>query len=121
MTSRMTGYEYQLLASRTAPAKPERELTTQEQMLIRHLLGIAGEAGEMIEHVKKGIYHNHGIEPDKLHKEIGDLLWYIAAICDVMEFNLDEVMRQNILKLAERYPSGFSQLRSINRKESQTL
>lgn len=118
---RMTGYEYQLLASRTLIDKPDRAYSDQEIMIVWNAIGLAGEAGEVAEHVKKGVFHDHGIDSDKLIKELGDCLWYIAALCTKLDVTMDEVMQRNIDKLRERYPNGWSVEDSINRKESQTL
>ncbi len=111
----MTGYEYQLLAGRTLIAKPDREYTDNELMLVWNAIGLAGEAGEVAEHVKKGVFHSHGVDRDKLIKELGDCLWYVAALCTRLDVSMDEVMRLNIDKLRARYPHGYSSADSINR------
>lgn len=49
-------------------------------------------------------------------KELGDLMWFIAEYCTVMEWDLADIMQLNIDKLKARYPEGFSEERSINRK-----
>ena len=112
----MTGREYQLLASRTLIDVPDREYTSEEIMIVWNAIGLAGEAGEVAEHVKKGVFHSHGIDKDKLVKELGDCLWYIAALCTKLDVSMDEVMQRNIEKLRERYPQGWSSADSINRK-----
>ena len=62
----------------------------------------------MAEVVKKGVFHQHGIDRDKLLKEIGDTLWYLAGLCSVMDVDMSTVMEQNIEKLRKRYPNGFN-------------
>ena len=80
-------------------------------------LGISGEAGEVSDLIKKHLFHGHPLEIIKLLKELGDVLWYIAEIADAAGFTLEDVARWNIEKLEERYPDGFSEEASINRKE----
>lgn len=80
-------------------------------------LGISGEAGEVSDPIKKHLFHGHPLEIIKLLKELGDVLWYIAEIADAAGFTLEDVARWNIKKLEERYPDGFSEEASINRKE----
>lgn len=80
-------------------------------------LGISGEAGEVADMIKKYLYHGHKMDYSKLIKELGDVLWYIAELADVAGYTLEDVARCNIEKLKERYPDGFSEEASINRKE----
>ena len=80
-------------------------------------LGIAGESGEVVDHIKKIVYHDHPIDYDALTKEIGDLMWYVAYLLDTLDIPLDDVLAANIEKLKARYPDGFSQERSRNRNE----
>jgi NTP pyrophosphatase (non-canonical NTP hydrolase) len=80
-------------------------------------LGIVGEAGEVSELVKKYIGHGHPIDIDKVTKELGDVLWYIADVAAQLGIDLDDIACRNIHKLKMRYPEGFSYLDSINREE----
>jgi len=82
-------------------------------------LGISGEAGEVADYIKKILYHGHPMDKDKLCKELGDVLWYVATLADTAGLTLEEVARGNIVKLRKRYPDGFSQERSINRDDSE--
>ena len=118
--SPIAAYEYQLLASRTLPGAPDRAYTPEEIMLVWNAIGLAGEAGEVAELVKKGVFHSHGIDRAKLVKELGDCLWYIAALCTELNVSLGDVMQQNIDKLRERYPVGWNSADSINRKADET-
>lgn len=52
-----------------------------------------------------------------LNKELGDVLWYAALMCEAFGWTLDGVMAQNVKKLEERYPDGFDTDRANNRKE----
>ena len=78
-------------------------------------LGLAGEAGEVADEIKKIVGHGHALDKDKLAKEIGDVCWYIAALCNDLGINLSDVAQANIDKLWKRYPGGFSQDASRNR------
>lgn len=81
-------------------------------------LGIAGEAGEVADLIKKEVGHGHPENREKVLKELGDVLWYVAAIASVYELRLSDIADANIEKLKKRYPEGFSTERSINRGES---
>lgn len=103
---------YQQRALRTAET-----YTKQHEGLSILALGVAGEAGEVADYVKKVVGHGHPLDPDKLAKELGDVLWYIAVLADLVGFTLEGIGKRNIAKLRARYPDGFTSERSINRKE----
>ena len=100
----MTLTDYQRLAMRTHPnlgASPRDDLALGA-------LGLAGEAGEVVELVKKHLYHGADLDLDKLTKELGDALWYVAALAAGAGIDLGTVAEVNIAKLRMRYPEGFS-------------
>lgn len=121
----MTGNEYQQLAMRTNDKKNTLRLTeamynnraVSVAQLLNGVLGLTGEAGEVSDLVKKGIFHEKGIDLEHLKKELGDCAWYLAMICDACGFTLDDVMQTNIDKLKARYPEGFDTYRANNRAE----
>ena len=80
-------------------------------------LGIAGEAGEVADLIKKHIHHRVPLDEAKLRKELGDVLWYLAHACSVMGWNLGDIAEENIAKLRKRYPDGFNTADSIARKD----
>lgn len=80
-------------------------------------LGIAGESGEAADLIKKHVGHGHTLDSDKVIKELGDVLWYVAVMADRLGHKLSDVATINTMKLAARYPGGFSNEASINRKE----
>lgn len=80
--------------------------------------GIASEAGEVNEIVKKRFFHHHPDDAEaRVHmaKELGDLLWYWNLMCHAYGLDPASVAETNIEKLKKRYPEGFSTERSINR------
>ena len=94
---------YQTLAGKTAIYP--RHLET-----IYPALGLAGEAGEVAGKVKK-IFRDDGgsltiSRAAELRKEIGDTLWYIAALANDLGMCLDEIAQENIDKLSDRKERG---------------
>lgn len=73
-------------------------------------LGLAGEAGEVADKVKKLIRDDKGIlTPDKkkeMIKELGDVLWYLAACASELGVDLEEVATQNAKKVEDRKSRG---------------
>ena len=101
--------QYQVLALHTEPKRAVLDRLTNAS------LGIAGESGEIADHIKKYLYHGHDLDGSFLAKEIGDVLWYLAVMSDAIGLTLSEVAQMNVNKLNARYPEGFSEERSKNR------
>ncbi len=114
----MTNEEYRELALRTAPRAENIHIEAKHENLLLAVIGLAGEVGEILEHVKKHIFHGHQLDPDKLLKEMGDVEWYANLLREYFGFTLEQVHAANIAKLAARYPEGFfSSARSLHRAE----
>lgn len=104
----MNADEYQQQAGRTLIDGPDAHYSGADIMLVWNALGLAGEAGEVADTIKKAVFHQHGLDRDVLIKELGDVLWYVAALCSKLDVPLSEVMERNIAKLKQRYPAGYS-------------
>ena len=74
--------------------------------LIYPVLGLVGEAGEVAEKLKKIIRDNEGwMSEEQKHefaKEVGDVLWYIAAIASGLGYTLSDIADMNLGKLQSR-------------------
>ncbi len=73
-------------------------------------LGLAGETGEVMEHVKKMLRDGNGVmdndRREKIMKEIGDVLWYVANLSADLGFSLNDIAEANIAKLKSRQERG---------------
>lgn len=107
----MTGNEYQKLAARTINQK----LTKKEQGM-HALHEMVGEIGELHSIYQKR-YQGHQFDEEHAKKEVGDLLWGIAEYLTAHDWTMEEVMQINIDKLRARYPEGFEEYKSLNRKD----
>ena len=123
----MNTYNYQNLAMRTNDHRSSQRLMEFEfkpnqrydiGQLFNATLGLSGEVGEFNDLLKKMIFHEKEFDAKHLQSELGDVLWYIALICDTFHWDLDYIMRLNIHKLEQRYPEGFDTVKSNNRKEN---
>ncbi len=78
----------------------------QSPFLVEKVLGLVGEAGEVADRFKKCIRDESGTigEDAKLDlkKELGDTLWYVAAIARYLDIPLSEVAQSNLEKLEQR-------------------
>lgn len=86
---------YSALAMRTAGTKDP---------LMNGLLGLAGETGEVVDYMKKVLFHDKEFDRSVLIKEIGDCAWYLNLILVTMDITWEEVLEANIKKLEARYP-----------------
>ena len=100
---------YQELSMRTQPEGGPEGITN-------YALGLIGESAEVTERVKKWRYHGHDLDDDKIAEELGDVLHYISGICTMLRLDMGEVALGNIKKLRKRYPEGFSEQASRERK-----
>lgn len=106
--------DYQRAALRTAQV----DSMSMDELLLNGVMGLCGEAGEVIDLVKKTRFQGHGMDYDALKKELGDVAWYLAIASHGAGYTLSSIMERNIEKLKERYPEGFDKSRSIHRKEN---
>lgn len=74
--------------------------------IIYPALGLANEAGEVLGKIKKVLRDNNGdFDLDnrmKIADEIGDVLWYIAALCNDISINMNTIADVNLKKLKDR-------------------
>jgi NTP pyrophosphatase (non-canonical NTP hydrolase) len=73
-------------------------------------MGLAGEAGEVAEKVKKIFRDKNGVVDEDtkntIKKELGDVLWYVSQIATEFNLSLDEIAEENIEKLYSRMERG---------------
>lgn len=65
-------------------------------------LGMAGEVGEVCEKIKKHVRDGRELNKEELKKEIGDVLWYMSALCTDLGITLEDVATTNYNKLKSR-------------------
>lgn len=74
------------------------------------VLGLSNEAGEVAGKLKKVWRDNEGkigkAEEAELQKELGDVLWYLAAVANELGVSLNDVATQNLHKLLDRKQRG---------------
>lgn len=109
---RLDDYQKQALQTAIHHADPQMDKTIW-------VLGIAGEAGEVVEKWKKIVAYKDGkvTAEDKLElqKELGDVLWYIALFAESLGISLEETASINIDKLVSRKARGVQKGAGDNR------
>jgi len=73
-----------------------------DHMIIYPTLGLVGEAGEVAEKIKKVLRDETNLDREALAGEIGDVLWYIAALCRDLNISMSDCAEGNLRKLRSR-------------------
>lgn len=103
--------EYQIGASRTAK---HQDMTFD---LTHAALGLAGEAGEFADCIKKYTVYNKPLDRANAVEELGDILWFMALACDALDVDMQEVAQMNIDKLRLRYPEYYTDRLATERRD----
>lgn len=100
----MTFREYQRASRRTA-IYPD-----QGRNFVYPTLGLAGEAGEVADKIKKVLRDANGQLTDDQRQaiaaELGDVLWYLAQLATELGLDLDVIVADNLTKLVSRQQRG---------------
>lgn len=117
--------DYQKLAEKTSATNNNENCykiydnlinnSPQNIRLLHASMGMATEAAEFIDILKKHIFYGKELDAEHLEEEIGDLLWYIAEALNALGLDLDQVMENNIRKLRIRYKKKFTVDEAMNR------
>ncbi len=104
----MTFDEYQKLALTTAHTDPQYVETLMDKTI--WAMGVAGEAGEVVEKWKKIVAYKAGEVSDddlaELAKELGDVVWYIAVLAHSLGLSFEDIAQRNVEKLKSRKARG---------------
>lgn len=88
-----------------------------EDGLMHAAVGTSGEAGEILDAVKKHWVYGKTLDRAHLMEEIGDVLFYLTALCNLLGTNLSECIAGNMDKLNKRYPAGYTDAAAIARAD----
>lgn len=107
---------YQELCSKTESINDEQKERSADCIRLLHgAIGLCTECGEIQDTLKKHIYYGAILDKDNLVEELGDVLWYVALLCNALQVNMNNVMDRNIEKLKRRYGDKFSKDKALNR------
>lgn len=93
-----------------ALAKPGEDIVATLSPAKAHLLhmaiGVGGEAGELMDAIKKPVIYNMPIDRANVIEELGDLEFYMEGLRSALGIKREEVLQANIGKLSKRYEAG---------------
>lgn len=80
------------------------QITPDQAHLWHMATGVSGEAGELLDAIKKHVVYAKPLDRENVIEELGDLEFYMEGIRRGLGITREEVLQANITKLAKRYP-----------------
>ncbi len=96
--------EFQERAAKT-DQNVAKEAPPEDKSNVIPMLGMAGEVGTLLSEYKKLLRdgHVHRRFKDAVSEELGDILWYVANVASKFDLRLEDVVRQNLDKVEDRW------------------
>lgn len=91
------------------------QMEEPDAMVLHGALGLATEAGEVLDALKKTLFYGKPFDLVNMKEELGDILWYFARLCKAFDFSFEDIQETNIAKLKARYGEKFSEEKAITR------
>jgi NTP pyrophosphatase (non-canonical NTP hydrolase) len=82
------------------------EMTPRQANLLHMVVGISGEAGELLDVIKKHCIYQKRLDIVNVQEELGDILFYMQGLINELEMDWDKIIKHNQFKLSQRYNSG---------------
>lgn len=101
-------HEHAMLVDRTCKDGADIHLDHGNNHLVHMALGIAGEAGELVDVIKKATIYNRTLDRKNIIEELGDLEWYMQGLRSWLGVTREQVLQYNIEKLNLRYPQRYT-------------
>jgi NTP pyrophosphatase (non-canonical NTP hydrolase) len=94
------------------------KVDTEVMMKLHCALGVAGEAGELADAVKKEVIYKKPLDRANIVEELGDLRFYIQGVQNLYDISEQEVLQSNANKLAKRYKDlTYSDKAAVDRED----
>ena len=106
MKELLTQFEKMTLSLAKDGAVIKREITPEQANLLHMAVGVSGEAGELLDAIKKHVVYQKPLDIENVKEELGDLLFYMSNLMQSVGLSFEEVLQHNMDKLSVRYSSG---------------
>jgi NTP pyrophosphatase (non-canonical NTP hydrolase) len=80
------------------------QLTPLQASILHMAVGVSGEAGELLDAIKKHAIYQKPLDFDNVREEAGDILFYLTGLLNELGLTLNECIEANVEKLSKRYP-----------------
>lgn len=84
----------------------KQEITPEQANLLHMATGVSGEAGELLDAIKKHVVYQKALDVENVKEELGDLLFYMSNLMQSVGLSFEEILQHNIDKLSVRYSNG---------------
>lgn len=99
----------EMVAALVKPGADIQATLTPEKVNLWHLAtGVAGEAGELLDAIKKYVIYNKELDVTNVVEELGDLMFYMEGLMQALQISGQQCVEANIAKLGVRYAQGYS-------------
>lgn len=97
-----------------------KELTPEQADLVHMVMGVIGEAGELLDTIKKHSMYQKDLDVVNIKEEMGDIEFFMEGIRQILKIDRQEIIDLNIEKLSKRYHVGsFSNAQAQERADKQ--
>ena len=109
----------ELVAKLVKPAEEIADsLSPSDCHLIHMVFGISGEAGELLDAIKKKVIYQKEIDLENVIEELGDLEFYMEGLRQELNITREECLEHNIKKLSIRYKElKYSNVAAVQRED----
>ncbi len=81
-----------------------KQMPSHTEDILHAAVGISGEAGELLDAVKKHWAYGKPLDMANVREELGDIMFYTTAMLNILGLDEEEIIWQNVEKLEARYP-----------------
>lgn len=102
----LTDFNKMTLALAKDGADIVKNLTHEQANLWHMATGVSGEAGELLDAIKKHVIYQKPLDVENVKEELGDMLFYMSNLMQSVGLSFEEVLQHNVDKLSVRYSNG---------------
>ncbi len=112
-----------MVAKLVKPGKTIKdELTPEDAHLMHMVIGVCGEAGELLDAIKKKVIYRKELDINNVIEELGDLEFYLEGIRQIINVSREQILQGNIDKLSIRYNKlQYSDASAQEREDKKTI
>lgn len=96
-----------------------KKLPSKTEDMLHAVVGVSGESGELLDAVKKTWIYNKSLDRENVVEEIGDILFYLQHLQNILIITDEEIFEHNVSKLSVRYADGYSDTVAQDRADKQ--
>jgi NTP pyrophosphatase (non-canonical NTP hydrolase) len=82
------------------------QMKCHEAHLVHMAMGVSGEAGELLDAIKKSTIYRKPLDKENIIEECGDILFFVQGILNYYSLDITDAIYENRKKLSLRYSKG---------------